>query len=83
MTGIDGKNVRMFDPYYCDQVYEQKDIIRVLDQPTCCNRIVPWKDFNKTALNMYSLGPYDGREVVILFNEKTRLTEEETIEYFI
>ena len=32
MTGIDGKNVRMFDPYYCDQEYEQKDIIRVLDQ---------------------------------------------------
>lgn len=55
MTGIDGKNVRMFDPYYCDQEYEQKDIIRVLDQPTCCNRIVPWKYFNKTALNMYSL----------------------------
>ncbi|BFK61226.1 MULTISPECIES: hypothetical protein [Dorea] len=83
MTGIDGKNVRMFDHYYCDQEYEQKDIIRVLDQPTCCNRIVPWKYFNKTALNMYSLGPYDGREAVILFNEKTRLTEEETIEYFI
>ena len=61
----------------------RKDIIRVLDQPTCCNRIVPWKYFNKTALNMYSLGPYDGREAVILFNEKTRLTEEETIEYFI
>ena len=83
LTGIDGKNVRIFDPYYCDQEYEQKDIIRVLDQPTCCNRIVPWKYFNKTALNMYSLGPYDGREAVILFNEKTRLTEEETIEYCI
>ena len=83
LTGIDGKNVRMFDPYYCDQEYEQKDIIRVLDQPTCCNRIVLWKYFNKTALNMYSLGPYDGREAVILFNEKTRLTEEKTIEYFI
>ena len=66
--------VRMFDHYYCDQE---------LDQSTCCNRIVPWKYFNKTALNMYSLGPYDGREAVILFNEKTRLTEEETIEYFI
>ena len=75
--------VRMFDHYYCDQEYEQKDIIRVLDQSTCCNRIVPWKYFNKTALNMYSLGPYDGREAVILFNEKPRLTEEETIEYFI
>ena len=37
----------------------------------------------QSSLNMYSLGPYDGREVVILFNEKTRLTEEETIEYFI
>ena len=48
----------MFDLYYCDQEYEQKDIIRVLDQPTCCNRIVPWKYFNKTALNMYSLGLY-------------------------
>lgn len=35
------------------------------------------------VINMYSLGPYDGREAVIFFNEKTRLTEEETIEYFI
>ena len=51
----------MFDPYYCDQEYDQKDIIRVLDQPTCCNRIVPWKYFNKTALNMYSLGPMGGK----------------------
>ncbi len=63
----------MFDPYYCDQEYEQKDIIRVLDQPTCCNRIVPWKYFNKTALNMYSLGPYDGREVVIYLMKRQDL----------
>ena len=63
----------MFDHYYCDQEYEQKDIIRVLDQPTCCNRIVPWKYFNKTALNMYSLGPYDGREAVIYLMKRQDL----------
>ena len=75
--------VRMFDHYYCDQEYEQKDIIRVLDQSTCCNRIVPWKYFNKIALNVYSLGPYQGREAIILFNKNTELTSEKTIEYFI
>ena len=47
------------------------------------NRIVPWKYFNKIALNVYSLGPYQGREAIILFNKNTELTSEKTIEYFI
>lgn len=49
----------------------------------CYNRIVPWKYFNKIALNVYSLGPYQGREAIILFNKNTELTSEKTIEYFI
>ena len=39
--------------------------------------------FNKIALNVYSLGPYQGREAIILFNKNTELTSEKTIEYFI
>ena len=41
------------------------------------------KYFNKIALNVYSLGPYQGREAIILFNKNTELTSEKTIEYFI
>ena len=40
-------------------------------------------DFNKIALNVYSLGPHQGREAIILFNKNTELTSEKTIEYFI
>lgn len=39
--------------------------------------------FNREVLELYSFGPEEGREAVLLFNEKTKLSEEKTIEYFI
>ena len=53
------------------------------DHPCAYNRIVPARYFNRETRETYALGSYDGREAVLLFNEKTRLTEEKTIEYFI
>ena len=84
MTGIDGKNVRMFDPYYCDEPFpEAPEVQVILDAPVSHNRIVPEKLFNRETLELYSLGPEEGREAVLLTNKNTVLTTEKTIEYFI
>lgn len=83
LTGEDGEHVYMFDPYYDQEGYGLDDIQIVENCPTRYNRIVPWKYFNKIALNVYSLGSYQGREAIILFNKNTELTSEKTIEYFI
>ena len=83
LTGEEGENVYMFDPYYDQAGYGLDDIQIVENCPTRYNRIVPWKYFNKIALNVYSLGSYQGREAIILFNKNTELTSEKTIEYFI
>ena len=77
------EHVYMFDSYYDQEGYGLDDIQIVENCPTRYNRIVPWKYFNKIALKVYSLGPYQGREAIILFNKNTELTSEKTIEYFI
>ncbi len=82
-TGIQGDKILMFDPYYWEEPYEQKDILMVKDHPCAYNRIVPETYFNRQSKEIYALGPYEGREAVLLFNEKTKMTAEKTIEYFI
>lgn len=83
LTGeADGK-IYMFDPYYRDEPFLQKDILIDEEHPFTYNRIVPESYFNKESLEIYSLGPMEGREAVLLFNENTRLTADKTIEYFI
>ena len=47
------------------------------------NRIVPFKYFNQENEEIYSLGPVEEREAVLIFNEKTKTVPEEVIEYFI
>lgn len=37
----------------------------------------------KKGRAIYALGPFEGREAVILFNGRTKLEPEKTIEYFI
>ena len=83
LTGEENGIVQMFDPYYVDQPFKQKDILLDTDHPCEYNRIVPAHYFNQESEEIYSLGPTEGREAVLLFNEETRLTPEKTIEYFI
>lgn len=83
LTGIRDGNVLMFDPYYWDEPYKEKDIIMVEDHPCEYNRIVPERYFNREINDTYALGPFDGREAVLLFNQKTVMTADKTIEYFI
>ena len=84
MTGIKYGKVLMFDPYYWDKLYEQKDIIMVEDHPKEYNRIVPFEYFNQESeKGIYAMGPVDEREAVLIFNNKTKTVPEEVIEYFI
>lgn len=84
MTGIQNENILLFDPYYWDKPFEQKDILMDDKHPREYNRIVPFKYFNQeNKETIYALGPLEEREAVLIFNEKTRTVPEEVIEYFI
>lgn len=83
LTGEEDGKMYVFDPYYEEEEELPEDISWVQSHPKEYNCIVPWKYFNKEELELYALGPYESREAVILFNEKTKLTPEKTIEYFI
>ena len=83
LTGIADDQVYLFDPYYQDEPYEQADILMIHDHPAQYNRIVPVRYFEQQDDGVYALGPMDTREAVLLFNERTKLTAENTIEYMI
>ena len=83
LTGEQNGKIYMFDPYYRKEDFEQEDIIVTGAEPFSYNRIVPESYFNKEEDGIYSLGPYEDREAVLLFNEDTRMTPDGTIEYFI
>jgi hypothetical protein len=83
LTGESDGKVFMFDPYYEEEPFKEKDIIVTEAEPFAYNRIVPEHYFNKEIDDTYALGPYDDREAVILFNKDTELTPDQTIEYFI
>ena len=83
LTGAENGIVYMFDPYYREAPFEEKEVVLVTDNPDRYNRIVPEEMFNRDVLELYSFGPEEGREAVLWFNEKTKLSEEKTIEYFI
>lgn len=84
LNGLKDGKVYMFDPYYSAGPYaDYPDVQVVLDHPFEYNRIVPVEMFNRTEFALYSLGPISEREAVLLGNNKTLLTAEKTIEYFI
>ena len=83
LTGLDGDRVYAFDPYYQIEPYTQPDILTVDDQPFRYNRIIPASYLNSTAESLYALATPETREAVILFNEETKITAEDTVEYFI
>lgn len=83
LTGEQDNDILMFDPYYREEPYEQKDIRIDTEHPFSYNRIVPRQYFDREELGMYALGPAQDREAVLLFNDEIKLTAEKTIEYFI
>ena len=82
LTGIEGDRVFLFDPYYMDESPDE-GVEMVTDHPGAYNRIVPTRYFERETREIYSFGPVEGREAVLLFNEQTKLTAEKTVEYMI
>ena len=83
VTGIDGDEVRLFDPYLLPEPFPVPDVQVIHDHPCAYNRIVPTRLFESEEIHPYSFGPYETREAVLLFNGHTKLTEEQTVEYMI
>ena len=83
LTRIEGGDVYLFDPYYHEGPFDNAEL-RVTDEHPCSyNRIVPVHYFEREEISVYSLGPFDTREAILLFNMDTELTEDRTVEYFI
>ena len=81
LTGIEGDNVYLFDPYYeelddpeLDQEYFEDGIAFITDQPKRANRVVCAQRLNRLTEGYYEMGPYEMREAVIVFNKETKLT---------
>lgn len=83
LTGLEGDQVYLFDPYYKAEPLPCPDVRMVTDHPEAYNRIVPIRRFEREERDVYAFGPAEGREAVLLFNERTKLTEETTVEYMI
>lgn len=82
-TGLEGENVRLFDPYFRTEPFREPDIRLVTDAPTAWNRVVPIQRLESVGGGLYAMGEWERREAVLLFNDNTKLTEENTVEYFI
>ena len=82
LTQRAGDKIRLFDPYYMTES-PFAGIECTLEHPLSYNRIVPFDCFNREDAGPYALGAMDEREAVLLFDIRTKLTPEKTIEYFI
>ena len=82
LTGISDEGVQVFDPYFGYRTPDQR-VKYVGDRPWACNRVIPLEVFDSEGTADYNLGPMEGREAVLIFNNNTMLTEEDTVEYII
>ena len=82
LTGIEGDNVYIFDPYYeetddpnLDKEYFEPGISFITDQPKRANRLISMEKLNRLTKGYYEMGPYETREAVIVFNTLTKKGE--------
>ncbi len=84
LTGLRPGLLLAFDPYYRKEPFPfAPDILLTEEHPCHYNRLIPTRYLNCEDDKIYALGPMARREAVLLFNEKTKLTAANTIEYFI
>ena len=83
LTGLKDGYIKVFDPYYWIEDFEEKEVKIIMDKPMEYNRLIPEQMFNSEEESLYAFEPVEGREAVLLTNKQTVLTEEKTIEYFI
>lgn len=84
----EGEEIGLFDPYYTDfaeedYIPEEHGFRVVEDQPWKMNRIVKAEIMNSREKISYGMGEKGAREAMLLFNTRTQLTPEKTIEYMI
>lgn len=82
LTGEKDGRVFLFDPYYQPEGPVTEEIESSLEHPFRYNRSVPFSCFNREE-GLYALGSEAEREAVLVFDQRTRLTAEKDIEYFI
>ncbi|MBR2215415.1 MAG: peptidase C39 [Selenomonadaceae bacterium] len=75
--------IYLFDPYYLPSRRVPPEVKSIADHPKEYNRLVPFALFNRETTAPYALGKTAEREAVLLFNKRTMLQPEDTIEYFI
>lgn len=83
LTHMQEEQVFLFDPYYRAEPFSDSSLRMVADHPDAYNRIVPIRYLERDTRDVYAFGPVEGREAVLLFNEKTVLTADKTVEYII
>lgn len=68
ITKIKNNKLYIFDPYYFDKTYYNKDkqVKIVFNKPFTHNRIVSFKRFFSETHKDFSLGPIDNRECVLI-----------------
>ena len=74
LTRVCGDKVCLFDPHYRAEPFADPAIQMVGDHPEAYNRIVPIAYLERAERDVYAFGPVEGREAVLLFNERTVLT---------
>jgi len=82
ITGIDKEYVYLFDPYYREKSFNTEGLEIITNAPKKMNRKVKHEIMNSEGKENYALGKIDSREMVILFNSKTRICMD-SIEYMI
>lgn len=81
LTGIEGDQVLLFDPYYeepdepdFDQEYLVDGIAFIEDQPKKANRKVSIDRLNSTGNGYYEMGCYEDRLAMLMFRPQIPLT---------
>ncbi len=84
LTGFQDGLVRLFDPYrVTEDPFPVPDVEVLRGCPELGNRLVSPEILEQEILRPYAMGPVESREAVLLFNRRTVLTPEETVEYMI
>ena len=83
LTGEKDGRVYLFDPYYLPNGIADVNVESTLAYPFAYNHVVPFSYFNRDTQEPYALGSEAEREAVLLYDVRTKLTEEKTVEYFI